>query len=172
MINPWTQGRVPGVRMNPTLGAWQNRRKLASAAWVPPQWVRLSLKGAHLYWYQFPELVLLAGETQLTRVTVSEDFWMVSIMSHETVTIAGTGSIRAQIYEDQQTYKYSKYAANKGNFAANAQEPGLQRIPHFIAAGSPVNCRVQNLDGSNPNTVDICLFGYSGWWRGINERPE
>ena len=93
MINPWTQGRVHGVRMNPTLGAWQNRRKLASAAWVPPQWVRLSLAGAHMFWYSFPQLVLAAGETQLTRVTISEDFWMLSIMSHETVTIAGTGSI-------------------------------------------------------------------------------
>lgn len=165
MINPWTQGRVPGVRTNPTLGAWQNRRKMISAGYVPPQWARLSIEGAHLFWYQFPELVLAAAETQLTRVTVAEDFWLVAIMSHESLIIAGTGSIRLQIYEDQQTYKYSKYGQNKTVGAANAQEPGLHRMPHFIAAGSPVNCRVQNLSGSEPNTVDICLFGYSGWWR-------
>jgi hypothetical protein len=165
MINPWTQGRVPGVRMNPTLGGWLVKRGLASAGWTLPQWVRLSLQGAHLYWYQFPELVLAAGETQLTRITVSEDFWLVAIMSHESVTIAGTGSMRAQIYEDQQTYKYSKYGSNKGNFAGNALEPGLNKIPHFIPAGSPVNCRVQNLSGTLSNTVDVCMFGYSGWWR-------
>lgn len=165
MINPWTQGRVPGVRMNPTLGGYQVKRKLASAAWTVPQWVRLSLAGAHLYWYQFPELVLAPGETQLTRVTISEDFWLLAIMSHESLSIAGTGSMRAQIYEDQQTYKYSKYGSNKNNFAGNAQEPGLNRIPHYIAAGSPVNCRVQNLSGASSNTVDVCMFGYSGWWR-------
>ena len=39
------------------------------------------------------------------------------------------------------------------------------KIPHFIRAGSPINCRVQNLDGANPNTVNVCLFGYSSWWR-------
>ena len=165
MINPWTQGHVPGVRLSPTLGAWQNRRKMVSAGWVPPQWTRLSLAGAHLFWYQFPELVLAAAETQLTRVTVTEDFWLIAVLSHETVTIAGSGSIRAQIYEDQQTYKYSKYASNRNNFACNAREPGLNRMPHFIAAGSPVNCRVQNLSPNTANTVDIALFGYSGWWR-------
>jgi hypothetical protein len=165
MINPWTQGRVPGVAPNPPLGGWLVKRKMASAAWTLPQWVRESLKGAHLYWYEFPELVLAAGETQLTRVTVGEDFWLVAIMSHESVTIANTGSIRAQIYEDQQTYKYSKYGSNKSNFAGNAQEPGLNCIPHFIAAGSPVNCRVQNLSGTLSNTVDVCMWGYSGWWR-------
>jgi hypothetical protein len=165
MINPWTQGRVPGVPPHPTLGGWLVKRKLASAAWTLPQWVRLSLQGAHLYWYQFPELTLTAGQTDLTRVTVSEDFWLVAIMSHESLFIAGTGSMRAQIYEDQQTYKYSKYGSNKTNFAGNALEPGLNRIPHFIAAGSPVNCRVQNLSGVSTNIVDVCMFGYSGWWR-------
>jgi hypothetical protein len=28
-----------------------------------------------------------------------------------------------------------------------------------------VNCRIQNLDGANPNTVSVSLFGYSAWWR-------
>lgn len=165
MINPWTQGRVPGVRMNPTLGAWQVKRKLMSAAYVPPQWVRLSLEGAHMFWYQFPRLILLAGQTDLTRVTVTEDFWLMTVMSHETSDISGSGSIRFQIYEDQSTYKYSKYAQNRNNGAANAREPGLHKIPHFIAAGSPVNCKVQNLDPNATNTVDLCLFGYSAWWR-------
>lgn len=109
--------------------------------------------------------MLAAAETQLTRITISEDFWLIAVLANASVTIAGTGSIRAQIYEDQQTYKYSKYASNLLNFAANAQEPGLQKIPHFIAAGSPVNCRVQNLSGTLSNTVDIALWGYSNWWR-------
>jgi hypothetical protein len=166
MINPWTQGRVPGVRMNPTLGAWQNRRKLASAAWVPPQWVRLSLEGAHMFWYQFPELTLTPGQTDLTRVTVSEDFWVVAIMARASrPSVAGQGSFRAQIYEDQNTYKYSKYGVNQGNFCPIAQEPGLIKIPHFIAAGSPVNCKIQNLDGATTNIIDLCMFGYSAWWR-------
>jgi hypothetical protein len=165
MINPWTQGRVPGIKMNPTLGAWQVKRGLASAAWAPPQWVRLSLKGAHLFWYAFPQLILAASETQLTRVTVNEDFWLFIVMGHATSDISGTGSFRAQVYEDQQTYKYTKYGQNRNNFGGTAQEPGIQKIPHFIAAGSPVNCRVQNLDGANPNTVSIALFGYSAWWR-------
>ena len=165
MINPWTQGRVPGVRLNPTLGAWQNRRKMASPAWVPPQWARESLKNAHLYWYQFPELTLAPSETQLTRVTVAEDFWLVVVMAHESLTLLPTGSVRLQIYEDQQTYKYSKYGVNRLNFCSNAQEPGLHRMPHFIAGGSPVNCRIQNLSGSSTNIVDVCMFGYSAWWR-------
>jgi hypothetical protein len=165
MINPWTQGRVPGVRMNPILGAWQVKRGLASAAWTPPQWVRLSLAGAHLFWYAFPQLILAASETQLTRVTVNEDFWAFIVMGNATSAIAGTGSFRAQIYEDQQTYKYAKYGQNQNNFGGSALEPGIQKIPHFIAAGSPVNCRVQNLDGANPNTVSIAMFGYSAWWR-------
>lgn len=165
MINPWTQGRVPGMRMNPTLGAWQNRRKLWSAGYVPAQWIRLSLQGAHMFWYQFPRLVLLAGQTDLTRVTVTEDFWLVAVLSHETSAISGSGSIRFQIYEDQSTYKHSKYAVNRNSAAANAREPGLLKVPHFIAAGSPINCRIQNLDGAATNTVDLCMFGYSGWWR-------
>jgi hypothetical protein len=166
MINPWTQGIVHGVRINPTLGAWQNRRKLASAAWVPPQWARLSLDGAHLYWYQFPELTLTAGQTDLTRITVAEDFWILAIMARASRQLdGGQGSFRAQIYEDQQTYKYSKYGMNQTNFCPIAQEPGLLRMPHFIAAGSPVNCRIQNLDGANTNIVDLCIFGYSAWWR-------
>lgn len=165
MINPWTQGHVPGVRMVPTLGAWQNRRKLWSSGYVPPQWVRLSLANGHLFWYEFPELVLTGGQTDLTRVTVTEDFWLCAILSHESVAIAGTGSVRIQIYEDQQAFRYSKYGVNRNNFASSAQEPGLIRMPHFIAAGSPVNCRVQNLSGTLTNTVDIAMFGYSGWWR-------
>jgi hypothetical protein len=165
MINPWTQGHVPGVRLNPTLGAWQNRRKMASAAYVPPQWVRLSLQGAHLFFYEFPELTLAASQTDLTRVTVTEDFWLFAVLSHETADISATGSARIQIYEDQQTYKYSKYGENRNNIAASAREPGLIRMPHFIAAGSPINCRVQNLSGTQQNIVDVAMFGYSGWWR-------
>jgi hypothetical protein len=166
MINPWTQGRVPGIRPVPTLGAWQNRRKLASAGWVPPQWARLSLDGAHIFWYQFPALTLTAGQTDLTRVTVTEDFWIFAIMAQATRTLAGgSGSFRCQIYEDQNTYKYSKYGVNQTNFCPIAQEPGLVKMPHFIAAGSPVNCRIQNLDGSHTNIVELCMFGYSAWWR-------
>lgn len=153
------------MRPNPTLGAWQVKRGLASAAWAPPQWVRLSLAGTHLFWYAFPTLTLAASETQLTRVTVNEDFWLFAVLANATSVIAGGGSFRAQVYEDQGTYKYTKYGQNQNNFGGNAQEPGLNRIPHFIAAGSPVNCRVQNLDGANPNTVSIALFGYSSWWR-------
>ena len=67
MINPWKQGRIPGVPIHPPLGAWQSRRTLASAAFVPPQWVRESLKGAHPFWYQFPQLTLAAAETDLHR---------------------------------------------------------------------------------------------------------
>lgn len=165
MINPWMQGRVPGVAMYPPLGAWQVHRKMASAAYVPPQWARLGLAGAHAFWYEFPELVLPAGATDLTRVTVSEDFWIVSIMSRETVTIANTGSMRFLIYEDQIAYKHSKYGLNRNNGASLAREPGLLKMPHFIAAGSPVNCRIQNLSGNSANTVNLCMFGYSGWWR-------
>ena len=156
---------MPGVRPNPTLGAWMVKRGLASPAWTPPQWVRESLKGAHLFWYQFPKLVLAPGETQLTRVTVTEDFWLMAVMSNETSVVTGTGSIRFQIYEDQNTYKHSKYGINKINGAANASEPGLQKLLHMIAAGSPVNCRVQNLDGVNTNTAFLTMFGYSAWWR-------
>lgn len=166
MTNPWTQGRVPGVRPNPTLGAWQNRRKLVSAGWVPPQWVRLSLKGGHLYWYAFAPLILTAGQTDLTRVTIQEDFWAFCVMAHATSALgAGAGSFRAQIYEDTNSFKWSKYGLDQVNFAGNALEPGLQKVPHFIAAGSPVNCKIQNLDGANPNTVSVAIFGYSGWWR-------
>lgn len=167
MINPWTQGHVPGARMVPTLGAWQNRRKMVSSAYVPPQWVRLSLANAHLFWYQFPELVLTKGQTDLTRVTTAEDFWLVAIMGYASRVLDGpnTGSFRVLIYEDQNTYKFMKYGMNQSNIAPLATEPGLLRMPHFIAAGSPVNCKIQNLDGANANTVDLCMFGYSGWWR-------
>src|SRR5579872_448497 len=166
MINPWTQGHVPGAKVVPTLGAWQNRRKLVSSAWVPPQWVRLSLKDAHLFWYVFTPLVLAAGQTKLTRVTIQEDFWLVAILASATSSLgAASGSFRVQLYEDQNTFKYSKYGVDQANFCASAKEPGLQKIPHFIANGSPVNCKVQNLDGASPNTVSLALFGYSGWWR-------
>jgi hypothetical protein len=166
MINPWTQGHVPGARMNPTLGAWQNRRKLVSAGWVPPQWVRLSLANAHLFWYAFQPLVLTAGQTDLTRVTIQEDFWLVAILAHATSALgAGAGSFRAQIYEDQNTYKYSKYGVDQVLFTTKGTEPGLLKMPHFIANGSPVNCKIQNLDGANPNTVSMVMFGYSTWWR-------
>jgi len=170
MINPWTQGRVPGVRPWPSLGAWQNRRKLASAAWVPPQWARLSLEGAHIYWYVFPALALAAAETQLTRVTVTEDFWLLCAQAAHTSIlgdgVAGSpGSYRAAIYEDQNSYKHMKYGLDAHLFAGFGKEPGLLKIPHFIAGGSPINLRVQNLDGANSNTVTVALFGYSAWWR-------
>jgi hypothetical protein len=173
MINPWKQGRVANVPMYPPLGAWMSRRKLASAAWVPPQWIRLALAGAHGYFYQFPRVTLLAGETQLLRVTVQEDFWQIATLAASTSALAASaGTFRFQVYEDELAYKHSKYGINEENGTSDATEPALNMFPHFIAAGSPINARVQNLDGANPNTVDICLFGYSGWWRGINQRPE
>jgi hypothetical protein len=173
MINPWTQGRATGVPMYPPLGAWMSRRKLASAAWVPSQWIRLQLAGAHGYFYQFPRVTLAAGETQLLRVTITEDFWMVATLGASSSALAGsTGTFRLQIYEDESAYKHSKYGINEENATSDATEPALNMFPHFIKNGSPVNCRVQNLDGANPNTVDVCLFGYSGWWRDINQRPE
>jgi hypothetical protein len=176
MINPWTQGRVPGVRTNPALGAWQNRRKLASAAWVPPQWARLSLDGAHIYWYTFPGpnglpgIQLAAAETQLSRVTVQEDFWLIAVLGTGTsnlgVGVAGSpGSFRLQIYEEQGSYKQSKYGLDQHLGSGFGIEPGLQKMPHFIPRGSPVNVRVQNLDGANPNTVTLAMWGYSAWWR-------
>lgn len=166
MVNPWTLGRVPGVPVYPPLGAWLNRRKLASAAYVPPQWARLALVGAHAFWYQFPELVLAASQTDLTRITVTEDFWVVALLVRATAdAIGGSGSFRCLVYEDESAYKYSKYAINQPNFGSIAQEPGLIRFPHFIAAGSPVNVRVQNLNPTEANTVDVCLFGYTAWWR-------
>jgi len=153
--------------MSPTLGAWQNRRKLVSAGWVPPQWVRLSLEGAHLYWYAFQPLVLAAAQTDLTRVTIQEDFWVCAILAHASQGIDGSagGSFRAQIYEDQNTYKWSKYGVDQNIFTAIGTEPGLLKMPHFIAAGSPVNCKIQNLSATLANTVSMALFGYSNWWR-------
>lgn len=152
--------------MFPPLGAWQNRRSLASAAFVPPQWARLSLHGAHLYWYQFPVLVLNSGQTNLTRVTVTEDFWALAIMASSTSALAGTqGTFRAQIYEDETAYKYSKYGVNQPNLACTAREPGLMVLPSYIPAGLPINCKVQNLDAANANTVNLCLYGVSAWWR-------
>ena len=168
MINPWTQGRVPGVRTVPTLGAWQNRRKLASAAYVPPQWARLSLKDGHLFWYVFPTLTLSSAQTDLTRITVQEDFWLLAVLGDGTATFEeappASGSFRALIYEDQNSYKWAKYGVDQNNFVCSALEPGLQRIPHFIANGSPVNCKIQNLT-TQTNAVQIALFGYSTWWR-------
>lgn len=167
-IDPWVQGRVPGLPPFPPLGAWQSRRTLASAPFVPPQWVRESLTGAHPFWYQFPELTLAASETKLTRISTSEDFWVLAILSHGMpegqVAVGPAGSFRVQIYEDIGAYKWMKYGVNQGNCAPNAREPMLQRVLHFIAAGSPVNCRVQNLLAAQ-NVVNICLFGYSGLWR-------
>lgn len=166
MLNPWIQGRVRGAPVFPPLGAWQVRRKLASAGWVPEQWARQQLTGARAYWYEFPELVLTPGQTDLTRVTVNEDFWLVAVMGKASATVAGgSGSFRFQITEEQSAYKHSKYALNQPNSAPIAQEPGLQRIPHFIAAGSPVICKIQNLNGAANNTVNLCMFGYSTWWR-------
>lgn len=165
MINPWTQGRVPGAPPTPTtLGAWQNRRTLASAPFVPPEWVRRSLFGTKPYWYQFPTLVLNAGETQLTRISVSEDFWVMALMGNASAVLNGGGSFRVQIYEDASAYKWGKYGVNSANLTPSAREPGLQHIPHFIEGGSPVNCRIQNLANA-VNTVNLALFGYSGTWR-------
>ena len=167
MINPWIQGRVPGTPIYPPLGAWQNRRNLQSPAWVPEQWARLGIAGAHLFFYQFPQLVLAAAQTQLTNLTVNEDFWMVALLGTSTSALGGgSGTFRAQVYEDVNAYKWSKYAVNAPNLvSATGKEPGLVKVPHFIQAGTPLNCRVQNLDGANPNTVSLCLFGYSAWWR-------
>lgn len=175
MINPWKQGRDPSVPMFPPLGAWMSRRKLASAAWVPPHYMRLQLAGAHPFWYQFlpGNLTLQAGETQLLRVTISEDFWQIATLGTASSALAAaSGSFRLQIYEDDGEYYHSKYGVNQLNGVSGASEPGLNFFPHFIAAGTAVNCRVQNLDGSNPNTVSVVLWGYSNWWRGLNERPE
>lgn len=167
MLNPWTQGRDPRVKMYPPLGAWMSRRKLASAGWVPPHWMRLQLAGAHGYFYQFlPRPTLAAAETQLLRLTVTEDFWLLCVLGLGTSALANNGgSFRLQIYEDDGEFYYSKYGINQNNGVSKANEPGLLMYPHFIAAGTAVNCRVQNLDGANPNTVDVCLFGYSTWWR-------
>lgn len=173
MINPWKQGRVHDVAMYPPLGAWMSRRKLASAAWVPSQSIRLQLAGAHGYFYQFPCVNLAAGETQLLRVTITEDFWLFATLGNGTSNLgAAGGTFRLQLYSDENAYKHSKYGINQKNACSLATEPGLNMFPHFIRGGSPMNCRIQNLDGTNPNKVDVCLFGYSGWWRGINERPE
>lgn len=166
MINPWRIGRVSGVPMYPPLGAWQSRRKLASAAWVPYQKYRMMLAGAHQFWYQFPELVLSASQTKLTRITVAEDFWLLCIMSRSTSALGGgSGTFRASFNEDDNAYKYAKYAVNQPNIAPNAQEPAFLRIPSFICAGTAVTAKVQNLDGANPNTVNICFYGVSAWWR-------
>lgn len=173
MINPWTQGRVQGVRPFPPLGAWMSRRKLASAPFVPPQWARIALEGTHLYFYNFPQFQLLAAQTLLGRITVTEDFWMLAVLAQSTSALAGTqGTFRGLVYEDKSdvdisvpAYKYSKYAVNQLNLASKASEPGFLFYPHFIPKGTPVNARIQNLDGANPNNVDICLFGYSSWWR-------
>jgi len=166
VINPWIQGRVDGVKPFPPLGAWMSRRKIASAPFVPPQWARIALHGTHLFFYNFPQFQLLAAQTLLGSITMTEDFWLLAIMKNSTSALAGSsGTFRALIYEDEASYKYSKYALNQPNLASNAKEPGLLQLPHFIAKGTTVNCRVQNLDGANPNNVDICLFGYSAWWR-------
>ena len=164
MINPWIQGRVPGVPVYPPLGAWQSRRNLASAPFVPPQWVRLSLSNSHPFWYQFPRLTLDAGQSDLTQISTSEDFLVLAIMSNASQNIGPGGSFRFQIYEDISAYKFNMVGVNQANAAPNAREPMLQRVLHFIRGGSPVNCRIQNLaDGTN--IVDLALFGYSGWWR-------
>lgn len=163
MVNPWTLGRVPGLPVHPPLGAWQSRRTLASAAFVPPQWVRASLKGAKAFWYQFPQLTLDSAQSDLTGISTSEDFWLMIVMAQTSQAIAG-GSIRFLIYEDINGYKQAKYGINQANGAPSAKEPMLQRMVHFIEAGSPVNCRVQNLAAAT-NIVNLCMFGYTGLWR-------
>ncbi len=160
--NPWTEGRVPGIEMYPTLGAWQNRRKLASAPFVPPQWLRLALWGAHAYWYEFPSLALAASDTSLTRITTNEDFWIFAILGRASSALAN--SFRIQIFEDESDYLFSKTEVNQLNAAPIAREPGLLRIPHFLPANSPVLCSVLNLDVL-ANTVNVALFGYSRWFR-------
>jgi len=157
---------VKGIKPFPPLGAWMSRRKMASAPYVPPQWARIAISGTHAFFYNFAQFQLTAAQTLLGRLTITEDFWLQTIMAKSTSALAGSsGTFRALIYEDETAYKYSKYAVNQPNLASSASEPGLFRIPHFIPKGTVVNCRVQNLDGANPNNVDICMYGYSAWWR-------
>lgn len=164
MINPWIQGRVPGLPPFPPLGAWQSRRTLASAPFVPPQWARESITGAHVFWYQFPELTLAASQTQLARISTSEDFWLLALLSHGSGDSPGNrGSFRFMLYEES-SYKPMQVAVNQNNAAPNAREPMLLRMPHFIAGGTMVGARIQNLTAAQ-NVVDLCLFGYSGAWR-------
>ena len=163
MENPWQQGRVPGLVMFPWMGAWQSRHPMASGPFVPPQWVRESLRDGHPYWYQFPRLTLASAQTLLTRISTGEDFFVLAILSNSSVNQPG-GSFRVQIYEDIGGYKWMKQGVNQSNCAPNAREPMLQRVLHRIDGGSPINCRVQNLAAAT-NVVDLALFGYSGWWR-------
>lgn len=166
MQNPFTAGRVPDVEMYPTLGAYQNRRKLVSAAWVPSQADRLLMKGLRRYWYAYEPATLAARETRLVRVTTRANFWLMIVLARASAAaVGGAGNFRLRIYEGdvpQNSYKFSDRPVNQLNLAPIASEPGFLpgKVPHYFPAGLPILASLQNLQTVN-NTVNLALFGYS-----------
>jgi hypothetical protein len=158
-MNPYTRGRVPGISVRPTLGAWQTRHALISGAYAPPQWLRVLLQGCRAFWWVFPDLTLPSGVTDLTRFVVHQDFFMMAVMATATQAGGTEGSFRLQLIEEREAYRFSTFGLNQNTQLSIATQPGLMRRLHLLRAESAMLCRIQNLTALT-NTVSVALFGY------------
>jgi hypothetical protein len=158
-MNPYTRGRVPGIPVRPTLGAWLNRRQFISGAYAPPQWMRVLLQGGRAFWWVFPDLTLASGVTDLTRFVVHQDFFIMAVLATATQAGGNEGSFRLIMVEEREAYRFSTFGLNQNTQLSIAAQPGLLRRPHLVRAESALLCRIQNLTAL-ANTVSVALFGY------------
>ena len=157
-MSVWNQDRIPGIGNRHALGTWLQRRKLASAAFVPGQRAKRQLRGGRPFSIVL-NFTLIANGTSETRQSIPNDF----IATHYVISnsVGGTPSnpgCRVQLFDTKVKKRFSLMPVNDVNFAGSAKDPFVLRRPYRFRAGGTLLARAQNLQ-SSANTVQLVIHG-------------
>lgn len=143
------------------MGAWLNYRKFATVGYVPNPDVRALMAGYYPFDYVFDFPAIAAGDTADDRIVTQSDFYILARMGNSSIGAeANVVTFNAQLYIDLgDGYQTADRVINQLNFVGSAQHPHWFRTPFFVPAKTPILCRVQNFDLTQPNTVQITLHG-------------
>lgn len=109
----------------------------------------------------YAEFLLVAQDSNDTRVGCPDDFVLMAILASSTVNTVG--GFRLQIYDANRKMQIIKdRPVNAGAYAGNGTSPLFLRVPYpLVKRNAQLLVRVTNLETAT-NDVQVVFFGYQG----------
>jgi len=120
------------------------------------------------FWMKVFDQTLAANLSSEDHATVQFRFWIVAIQTSASAgSLAGSNQpfglqlfhTKTDAQGNQSGARHQLFPIDAGNFAGTAQRGGYLYKPKFVADGTEIIARVQNLQASD-NAIQIVLFGY------------
>lgn len=161
-MSAWDQERAAGSVSRHALGVWLTYRKLTTAAYVPGERSRLSLR--HKTHFDYAVNFSLAARLNAEdRIVTPDDFYLLTLVGSSVDSVTGApiaAGFRVQLYDTGSKQRLGD-PLNFANYLGSGGRPHIFRKPYRFAKNTPILIRVQNADVSaSTNNIQVVLGGF------------